>query len=226
MVEQAPFKHLVAGSSPARPTFSFVKMKFAPSLMGLFLALSPSLLSAHDVPPGKYSLVVAEVYGSRASKPEYYFVFGGASDVRGGETICKTLESLKKLLAERPRGSMLDAWPVCTEPQRPSDAEVEDLEQSKYRAQRFLGKPEVCQPDSRWLSPAGTGRHHRTRKKKTDPGGIGASPARKPVLAISARSYHRLLRCHSAGMKDAFTVDTFRRRGPDPSHGQRHLKML
>jgi hypothetical protein len=41
------------------------------------------------------------------------FIFGGTSAVRGGETVCKSPEALKKLLKGLPRGSTLDWSPTC-----------------------------------------------------------------------------------------------------------------
>jgi hypothetical protein len=63
--------------------------------------------------PNRYSLSVARVYESKPEKPEWVFVFGGTSAIRGGETVCKSPASLKKLFQGLPRGSSLDWHPTC-----------------------------------------------------------------------------------------------------------------
>ncbi len=78
------------------------------------IGLCSLFLRASDIPSSpQYSLSVAQVYESSASKPEWVFIFGGVSPTRGGETVCKTISSLKKLLSGLPRGSTLDWWPTC-----------------------------------------------------------------------------------------------------------------
>jgi hypothetical protein len=79
----------------------------------LFIMLAPVILAADPVPANKYSLSVGRVYESKPSSPEWVFIVGGTSAVRGGETVCRTPETLKKLLRGLPRGSSLDWWPSC-----------------------------------------------------------------------------------------------------------------
>ena len=80
----------------------------------LLLALAPFALAADAVPPpNRYSLSVARVYESKPEKPEWVFIFGGTSAIRGGETVCKSPEGLKKLVQGLPRGSSLDWQPTC-----------------------------------------------------------------------------------------------------------------
>ena len=77
----------------------------APQLRDLMTAFAEN-----RVPPGNYSLSVARVYGSSPSQPEWVFLVGGVGSSRGGGTACKSVASLKKLLAELPQGSTLDWW--------------------------------------------------------------------------------------------------------------------
>jgi hypothetical protein len=65
------------------------------------------------VPPGRYSLSVGRIYESDPERPEWVFIFGGTGAIRGGETVCSTPASLKRLLKGLPRGSTLDWWPTC-----------------------------------------------------------------------------------------------------------------
>jgi len=82
-------------------------------LVLLFIMLAPAILAADAVPANKYSLSVGRVYESKPASPEWVFIFGGTSAIRGGETVCRTPETLKKLLRGLPRGSTLDWWPSC-----------------------------------------------------------------------------------------------------------------
>ncbi len=85
------------------------------------LLIVSTVASASDVPPGKYFLSIAEVYGS--SPREWVFIVGGIDSTRGwgGESVCKSVASLEKRISELPRGSTLD-W-------SPSDV---DRGQSKF----------------------------------------------------------------------------------------------
>jgi hypothetical protein len=79
----------------------------------LLLALAPFASAADAVPPNRYSLSAARVYGSKPQKPEWVFIIGGMSAIRGGENVCKGPASLKKLVQGLPRGSSLDWHPTC-----------------------------------------------------------------------------------------------------------------
>ena len=79
----------------------------------LFITFASLVLAADAVPSNKYSLSVGRVYESKPERPEWVFIFGGTSATRGGETVCRSPESLKKLLKGLPRGSTLDWWPTC-----------------------------------------------------------------------------------------------------------------
>jgi hypothetical protein len=70
--------------------------------------MAAAAFAADGMPAGKYSLSVAQVYESKSSQPEWVFIFGGTSPIRGGETVCKSIASLKKLFAGLPRGSSID----------------------------------------------------------------------------------------------------------------------
>jgi hypothetical protein len=83
-------------------------------ILTLLLIMFGSVIFAADaVPPNKYSLSVGRVYESKPERPEWVFIFGGTDAIRGGETVCRTPETLKKLLRSLPRGSTLDWWPSC-----------------------------------------------------------------------------------------------------------------
>ena len=79
----------------------------------LFIAFASLVLGADAVPPNKYSLSVARVHESKPERPEWVFIFFGTSATRGGETVCRSPETLKKLLKGLPRASTLDRWPTC-----------------------------------------------------------------------------------------------------------------
>jgi hypothetical protein len=79
----------------------------------LFITLAAVTFAANAVPTNKYSLSVARVYESKPSNPEWVYIVGGTSTIRGGETVCRTPETLKKLFRGLPRGSTLDWWPSC-----------------------------------------------------------------------------------------------------------------
>ena len=81
--------------------------------LAALLMFSALACAADKVPPGKYSLSVARVYESSPARPEWVFILGGTGSQRGGETVCKSLSSLKKLFAGLPRGSTLDWSPTC-----------------------------------------------------------------------------------------------------------------
>jgi len=79
----------------------------------VFITFASLVLAADEVPRNKYSLSVGRVYESRPERPEWVFIFGGTSATRGCETVCRSPETLKKLLRRLPRGSTLDWWPTC-----------------------------------------------------------------------------------------------------------------
>ena len=70
----------------------------------LLFTFASLVLAADTIPQNKYSLSVARVYESSLERPEWVFIFGGTSAIRGGETVCRSPESLKKLLRGLPRG--------------------------------------------------------------------------------------------------------------------------
>lgn len=85
-------------------------------LVLLLVMLASSAFAADTVPPGQYSMSVARVYESELERPrtrEWVFIFGGTGPLRGGETVCRTPEGLKKLIGGLPRGSTLDWYPTC-----------------------------------------------------------------------------------------------------------------
>jgi len=86
-----------------------IKSSIALCLTALFIV--SSAVHAKDAPPGKYFLSVANVYES--SPREMVFIVGGTDSLRGwgGQTVCKSVASLKKLLSGFPRGSTLDWYP-------------------------------------------------------------------------------------------------------------------
>jgi hypothetical protein len=94
----------------------------------LFITLSALSVAAEKAPRNKYSLSVARVYEAAPERPEWVFIVGGTSVVRGGETVCRSAESLKKLIGSLPRGSTLDWWPTCS---GESEALANDLEEMK-----------------------------------------------------------------------------------------------
>jgi hypothetical protein len=96
-------------------------------LIFLCLTLSFVALAAECLPPGKYSLSVGRVYESKTDHPEWVFIFGGTSAVRGGETVCRSPASLKALLKGLPRGCTLDWSPTCSGESGALAADLEDL---------------------------------------------------------------------------------------------------
>ena len=78
-----------------------------------FILLASWVLAAQTAPPAKYSLSVGRVYESKPERPEWVFILGGTSPIRGGEIVCRSPASLKTLLKGLPRGSNLDWWPTC-----------------------------------------------------------------------------------------------------------------
>ena len=79
----------------------------------LIITIASLVLAADGPPSNKYSLSVGRVYESKPERPEWVFIFGGTSGIRGGETVCKSPATLKTLLKGLPRGSTLDWWPTC-----------------------------------------------------------------------------------------------------------------
>ena len=103
-----------------------IKSNIVFGLAGLLMCLTVAFAS-DGIPPGKYSLSVARVYESNPSQPEWVFIFGGTGSVRGGETVCKSVASLKKLLAGLQRGSTLDWWPSCSGESIALDGHIDEL---------------------------------------------------------------------------------------------------
>ncbi len=93
----------------------------------LSIAFGAFALAAALVPPAKYSLSVGRVYESKPDKPEWVFILGGTSLVRGGETVCKSPATLKTRLKGLPRGSSLDWWPTCRGEAEALAADLDDL---------------------------------------------------------------------------------------------------
>ena len=56
----------------------------------LFVTFATLALAADAGPPNKYSLSVGRVYESKPERPEWVFIVGGTSAIRGGETVCKS----------------------------------------------------------------------------------------------------------------------------------------
>ena len=79
----------------------------------LFITFASLVLTADGGPSNQYSLSVARVYEAKPEHPEWVFIFGGTSAIRGGETVCRSPATLKALLKGLPRGSTLDWWPTC-----------------------------------------------------------------------------------------------------------------
>ena len=92
----------------------------------LFVALT-SLALAGAAPPNKYSLSVGRVYESKPKQPEWVFILGGTGPTRGGETVCKSPETLKALLKGLPRDSTLDWWPTCAGESEALASHLDDL---------------------------------------------------------------------------------------------------
>ena len=93
----------------------------------LFTTLASLVLAADAVPPAKYSHSVGRVYETKPERPEWVFIFGGTSATRGGETVCRSPESLKKLLGGLPRGATLDWRPTCSGESEALAGHLEDL---------------------------------------------------------------------------------------------------
>jgi hypothetical protein len=93
----------------------------------LFMAIGSLVLAADSVPPATYSLSVGRVYESKPDKPEWVFILGGTSAIRGGETVCKTPAALKTLLKGLLRDSTLDWWTTCRGESVALAADLDDL---------------------------------------------------------------------------------------------------
>jgi len=93
----------------------------------LFITFVSLVLAADTVLPNKYSLSIGRVYESKPERPEWVFIFGNTSAIRGGETVCKSATSLKTLLKGLPRGSTLDWWPTCKGDSEALDGHLDDL---------------------------------------------------------------------------------------------------
>src|SRR3974377_1822668 len=105
-------------------SFKF-SVTFGLSALLVCSAIAPA---ADRVPPGKYSLSVAQVYESDPLRPEWVFIFGGTGSLRGGETVCKSPASLKKLLAGLPRDSTVDWSPTCDGESEVLKGDIKDLQ--------------------------------------------------------------------------------------------------
>jgi hypothetical protein len=84
--------------------------------------------------PPMYSLSVGRVFESTSEKPEWMYILGGTGTMRGGETVCKTPQSLKKLLVGLPRGSSLSWWPTCSGEQRALSEHLDELKEACIEA--------------------------------------------------------------------------------------------
>jgi len=93
----------------------------------LFITFASWVLAADAIPPNKYSLSVGRVYESKPERPEWVFIFGGTSVARGGETVCRSPETLKKLLRGLPRGSTLTWSPTCHGESEALAGDLDDL---------------------------------------------------------------------------------------------------
>jgi hypothetical protein len=93
----------------------------------LYMTFASLLMAADAVPPSKYSLSVGRVYESKPESPEWVFIFGGTNAIRGGETVCSSPETLKKLLKGLPRGSTLEWWPTCSGESEALAGHLDDL---------------------------------------------------------------------------------------------------
>jgi hypothetical protein len=69
----------------------------------LFITFAWLVLAADAVPPNKYSLSFRRVYESKPERSEWVFIFGGTSAIPGGETVCRSPETLKKPLKNLPQ---------------------------------------------------------------------------------------------------------------------------
>ena len=83
--------------------------------------------TARAIPPGKYSLSVGKIYESKPERPEWVFILGGTSVIRGGETVCKSPATLKALLKSLPRSSKLDWYPTCSGESKALDDHLDDI---------------------------------------------------------------------------------------------------
>lgn len=93
----------------------------------LFITSASLVLAADAVPPNQYSLSVGRVFESKPERPEWVFIFGGTTAIRGDEIVCRSPATLKKLLKGLPRGSTLDCWPTCRGESEASAAHLDDL---------------------------------------------------------------------------------------------------
>jgi hypothetical protein len=96
----------------------------------LLLNFAPFASAADAVPANKYSLSVGRIYESKPEHPEWVFIFGGTSAIRGGETVCKSPATLMKLLRGLPRGSTLDWHPTCSGESEALAGHLDDLKQA------------------------------------------------------------------------------------------------
>ena len=92
----------------------------------LFVAFTLAVHAADAVPP-KCSLSIGSVYESKPERPEWVFILGGTGAIRGGETVCRSPEALKKLLKGLPRGSTLDWSSTCEGESKALTGHLEDL---------------------------------------------------------------------------------------------------
>lgn len=95
----------------------------------LCIAFASSALAGDASLPPKYSLSIGRVYESTPEQPQWVFILGGTSAIRGGESVCMTPAALKTLLRSLPRGSTLDWWPTCKGESETLAAHLDDLKQ-------------------------------------------------------------------------------------------------
>ena len=106
------FQSHAAGASDEFPRRTTMKMPFSIAVGLVAIVMSLVRVSVADTgATQKYSLSIAQVYESNPQ--EWVFIFGGTGPYRGGETVCKSVQALKKLLTGLPRGSTLDWSPTC-----------------------------------------------------------------------------------------------------------------
>jgi hypothetical protein len=99
----------------------------------LLVLLAGAIHSRADEKPN-YSISVARVYESKPTSPEWVFILGGVGPGRGGETVCKSLTSLKQLIAALPKGSTLDWWPTCSGESEVLGKDVDQLKDACIKA--------------------------------------------------------------------------------------------
>lgn len=98
------------------------------TLAVLWLTLIGLIAGAIEpIPTARYSLSVGRVFESAPERPEWVYILGNTSSVRGGEIVCRTPAGLKALIKGLPRGSTLDWWPTCAGESNVLTAHLADL---------------------------------------------------------------------------------------------------